>query len=266
MGHPSPTERDMAQPSSGKPRRKRTENLDLHRMRRLYLSMLRCSRATGNRVARSRLGTEVPALLDLRRGDLVVTTQMTPAVQLLAGGRMPRRGSSASSSGSLPVQLGIAAGIALRARGEGRKALVTLFADGADGAAWRDSLGFAAAHKLPALFFLFSRNSALDQLVADANAASVASMVVDASDAVAVYRVCQEAQVRARMGDGPAFVAAYLPRNPARTNPLHALASFLREHKYPVDDWKTPKPRRGATRGRRGDGPDSPFHVITVRR
>jgi len=263
------TESEMAKGSSSKPRRKRSENLDLERMRRLYHAMLRCSRATRNSTARMRLGTEVPALLDLRGGDLLVTSEITPAIQLLAGGRQPLHVRlTPTSASSLPVQLGVASGIAFRARAERSKALVTVFANAADRASWRESLRVAAEHKLPALFFLFS-SAGVEQLVADAQAAGVASMMVDASDSVAVYRICQEAQVRARMGDGPAFIAAYAPRSSARTNPLQTLAAFLREHKYPVDEWETGSSRRSVSRRRPARGRAAttlPFHVITIQR
>src|SRR3974390_3212026 len=96
----------------------RTENLDLNRMRRLYRAALLCSRATRNGAGRAVIGTEVPAMLDLRPGDVIGTPQITPAMQLLAGAEPPRPGqeSSSGSGSALAVQLGLASGIALRAR------------------------------------------------------------------------------------------------------------------------------------------------------
>ena len=267
----------MAQTSTAKPRRKRSENLDLQRMRRLYDAMQRCSAASRNGRGRAALGTEVPALLDLRLGDVVVTPEVTPALRILAGAQPLRRKQKvrlAPASG-LAVQLGVASGIALHARQERKRALVTIFADVADRNAWRDAIHVAAQRKLPMLMFLLTRGSGLERLIADANAAGVASMLVDAADSVAVYRICQEAHLRARMGDGPAFVIGYLPR--AAANPLRSLAEFLREHKYPVDQWeaaasrrsrrKAAKPRSTRTKNsRKKPLPDLPFHVITVRR
>lgn len=268
----------MPNSDTPKPRRKRSENLDLQRMRRLYEAMLRCSRSGRAPAARARLGTEVPALLELRGGDIVVLSRVTPATQLLAGAQPARvvaNGRGASDS-VLAVQLGLASGIALRAREEKRRVLVAVFAEIAGRDVWRDALTLASERKLPLLFFLFSRGPGLETLIADANAAGVASMIVDAADSVAVYRVCQEAQLRARMGDGPAFVIAHLPHGSVRPDPLGFLRTFLQEHKYPVDEWQSALSQRsrrnsgaksrGRKRGSKSQRLDFPVHVITLRR
>jgi hypothetical protein len=261
-----------------KPRRKRSENLDLERMRRLYEAMTRCSRAVRDSAARARLGTEVPALLEMRGGDVVVLSRVSPAMQLLAGAQPPRKPATIAAPASLlAVQLGLASGIALRMRDEQRRGLVAVFADNADRNAWRDALSLASERKLPLLFFLISRDSGLETLLADANAAGVAPTIVDASDSLAVYRVCQEAQMRARTGDGPAFSICYLPRVSARPDPLASLRTFLAEHKYPLDEWQSSLARRTARRRvsrkprgkkRRTKSPTvtSPVHVLTIRR
>jgi hypothetical protein len=262
------------------PRRKRSENLDIQRMRRLYDAMQRCSRAARNVTTRAALGTQVPALLELRGGDVLVLSRMNSTIDLLTGTQpqkrlRPTRRSFASSS-TLAVQLGVASGIALRAREERRRAVVAVFAEASDRDAWRPALQVASARKLPMMFFLLSRARAPERLLADANAAGVASMLVDAADSVAVYRVCQEAQLRARMGDGPAFIVGYLPRSSARPDPLGSLVAFLREHKYPLDDWQAAISRRGSRRParkrraaktrRRQPRIDLPFEIITLRR
>lgn len=268
----------MTQAKPAKPKRKRSENLDLQRMRRLYEAMLRCSRATRDAVARARLGTEVPALLELRGGDVLVLSHVSSTMRLLAAAEAQRRAPTARSNGTasaLAVQLGLASGIALRARQERRRAIVAVFAEGPDRNAWRDALRLASQGRLPLLFFLLSRSPRLERLVADANAAGVAAMIVDAADSVAIYRVCQEAQLRARMGDGPAFIVGCLPRASARPDPLASLHTFLREHAYPVDEWHEAFSRRARrTAGQRRVGKsrakasamELPFHVITLRR
>jgi hypothetical protein len=262
-------------PPKTRPRRKRSENLDLQRMRRLYEALLRCSRATRDLATRARLGTEVPALLEMRGGDVLVLSRVTATMRLLAGATAPSSAQSNRSSSALAVQLGLASGIALRARQESRRALVAVFAETSDRDAWRDALLLASARKLPLLLFLFARGSGLERLLADANAAGVASMIVDAADSVAVYRVCQEAQLRARMGDGPAFIIGHLPTSSARPDPLASLTTFLREHAYPVDEWQAVASRRirrssGKSRGKKRRAKagtiDVPFHVITLRR
>lgn len=264
-------------PSPRKPRRKRSENLDLQRMRRLLKAMTRCSRATRDAATRARLGTEVPALLDMRGGDVLVLSSVTPAMRLLADAQPSRKSahSRTTSASTLAVQLGLASGIALRAREQRRRALVAVFAEVADRNAWRDALTLSSQYKLPLLFFLFSRNSALETLLADANSAGVASMIVDAADSVAVYRVCQEAQLRARMGDGPAFITACLPRASARPNPLASLRAFLEQHQYPIHEWekaisrRTRRPAaksRGRRRSKKSPKLDFPVHVITLKR
>ena len=267
-------------PKPAKPRRKRSENLDLQRMRRFYDAMLRCSRASRNAKARATLGSEVPALLDLRGGDILVSSRATAAIDLLSGRAAERRKADTqpvATPSLLAVQLGLASGIAFRAREERRRALVVVFAEVDDRNAWRDALTLASERKLPLLFFLFSRGSGIDTLLADANAAGVASMFVDAADSVAVYRVCQEAQLRARMGDGPAFIIAHLASPSARPDPLASLREFLTDHKYPVDEWQSAAARRSSRRKPSGKvkrkkrrtksaSVSSPFQIIAIRR
>ena len=265
----------MTPPKPARPRRKRSENLDAQRMHRLYEAVIRCSRATRDRADRARLGAEVPAILDLKGGDVLVTVRVTPSLRLIGSAEEPHTLRAKTRRSTLPVQLGVAAGIALRGCDERRRALVTVFAEDADRDAWRDALLLASRRKLPLIFFLFSRDAGLDRLLADANQAGVASMIVDAADSVAVYRVCQEAQLRARMGDGPAFIIAHLPTPSSRPDPLASLTAFLRQHKYPVDDWDSAISRRlrraTAKRGKaksRAKTPklDLPLHVIRLHR
>jgi hypothetical protein len=213
----------------------------------------------------------------MRGGDVLVLSRVTSTMRLLADATATPTARTARANGSasaLAVQLGLASGIALRARQESRRALVAVFAEVSDRDAWRDALLLASTRKLPLLFFLFARGSGLERLLADANATGVASMIVDATDSVAVYRVCQEAQLRARMGDGPAFIIGHLPGGSARPDPLASLTAFLREHAYPVDDWKATasrRARRSSGKSRRNKRRtkatiNHPFHVITLRR
>ena len=255
------------------PRRKRSENLYVQRMRRLYDATLRCARALRGRDA-AVLGTEIPALLDLRSGDRVVTSRITAAMRLLAGAepdRRAKRPQKRNGPDSIGTQLGVALGLAVEAREQRSKTLVAVFAEQYSAAAWRSAFAVAAENKLPMLLFLVSGDRSLDAAVRDAYDAGIASMAVDATDAIAVYRVCQEAQARARIGDGPAFIACSMAAGSARHNPVEFLTRFFRQHQYAVDDWKRQLASGNGTSASRGRkarttaAANVPIHILTMR-
>jgi TPP-dependent pyruvate/acetoin dehydrogenase alpha subunit len=98
-----------------------------------------------------------------------------------------------------------------------RDGVVVVYARPGEGspALWRNVLAFAAEHLLPVLFVVLpaprprsanSKATSPGAMSAVSHRHGVPGMAVDADDAVALYRVAQEAIARARFGGGPALM------------------------------------------------------------
>ncbi|MGC2697063.1 MAG: thiamine pyrophosphate-dependent enzyme [Candidatus Angelobacter sp.] len=140
------------------------------------------------------------------------------------------------------------------------KAKVALVFPGEDTAALgfhRDSLTLAAKHKLP-LVCLIESSSFSEPLAGESHAADkdgspdtphVPRIVVDGIDAVAIFRVAQEAVRRARAGHGPSLIECVMPGNNSahttpvagRENPVDPIAfmeQYLRRRSLWSDEWQ----------------------------
>lgn len=98
-----------------------------------------------------------------------------------------------------------------------RNGVVVVYARPGEGspALWRKVLAFAAEHLLPALFVVLpatqrrgvnAKATTPGAMSAVSHRHGVPGMAVDANDAVALYRVAQEAIARARIGGGAALM------------------------------------------------------------
>ncbi|MEK7444428.1 MAG: thiamine pyrophosphate-dependent dehydrogenase E1 component subunit alpha [candidate division NC10 bacterium] len=125
-------------------------------------------------------------------------------------------GASAIVAGSIPLALGCALAASLTGSGE---VSVAFFGDAAaEQGVTHESLGVAALRKLPVLFVcennLYATNSPLKvrQVTPDiaprAAADLMPGVIVDGTDAVAVYRAARTAVARARKGGGPTLIEA----------------------------------------------------------
>jgi TPP-dependent pyruvate/acetoin dehydrogenase alpha subunit len=119
--------------------------------------------------------------------------------------------------------------------------------------ALHDAVTFSAAYKLPVVYIV-SGGHVDDPGSANLNGQSqelqslgLPSFLVDMTDAVAVYRVAQEAIRRARQGHGPAFIecktcvpATSSSNTDARPSedPLSRMEAHLRSRKLWSDRWK----------------------------
>lgn len=103
----------------------------------------------------------------------------------------------------------IALGAALAIRRLHLRSVVIFFATAGELkiSVWQKSLKFAAQEELPILFVVLpDGKSASGDLCAIAATAGLPGIPVDASDAVALYRVAQESIGRMRANDGPALM------------------------------------------------------------
>jgi TPP-dependent pyruvate/acetoin dehydrogenase alpha subunit len=177
----------------------------------------------------------VSMAIELAEGDLVSDAQVGVAMGLLAGAKVgslledvARLNSSGKSVAARDVvgreipwiesvgdRLRMAMGAALSFKTLKRANVVAAFVREGEVTSreWRQMLGLASKLELPILFVVLpqrsgkeKRRDAAGALCATARSCGVPGIPVDASDAVALYRVAQESLGRMRGGDGPVLV------------------------------------------------------------
>jgi pyruvate dehydrogenase E1 component alpha subunit len=106
---------------------------------------------------------------------------------------------------------------------------------------WHEAVRFSALHKLPIVHVIHfpSRTKAKARpdpkdLEAAALSYGMPPIIVDAGDAVAIYRVTFEAIRRAREGHGPALIVCIR----TRLDGLEFMEDYLRKKKLWSDDWR----------------------------
>ena len=170
---------------------------------------------------------------------------------------------------TIAAQLNIGTGMALAFKLQKKPNLVvTLSGDGSTSLGfWHEALNFAGVHKLPMVFVVENNlwaesvssklQTAVEDLSVKAQAYGFPGVTVDGNDVVAVYRACQEAQQRARRGEGPTLVEcktyrwyghseidAAKYRRPEEVeywkarDPIPFMERYLRERGLWADEWK----------------------------
>jgi pyruvate dehydrogenase E1 component alpha subunit len=105
---------------------------------------------------------------------------------------------------------------------------------------WHEAVRFSALHKLPIvhIFHYSSKAKAKRPDAKDLESAALSygmpPIIVDAGDAVAIYRVTFEAIRRAREGHGPALIVCIR----TRLDGLEFMEDYLRKKKLWSDDWR----------------------------
>jgi pyruvate dehydrogenase E1 component alpha subunit len=129
-------------------------------------------------------------------------------------------GESGTVGGGFVISVGV--GMALKRAGKGQ-VVMHFFGDGTSNrGTFHESLNWAALQKLPCVYvcenngFAVSVPTSVSTSVADiasrATGYGVPGVVVDGSDAAAVYEVAREAVDRARAGKGPTLIESKLTR------------------------------------------------------
>jgi TPP-dependent pyruvate/acetoin dehydrogenase alpha subunit len=167
---------------------------------------------------------------------------------------------------TLAARINISTGVALACKLQKKPNVVVVFS-GNDATAlnsWRESIDFAVAQKLPIVHVVQDdlgsepaparpRAMVNDSDLPVAN--GIPRLTVDGADAVAVYRVAQEAIRRARQGHGPALIecktnrwvgssevrlASSLsdPSQPQPFDPVSAMETYLQQRGLWSDAWK----------------------------
>jgi len=129
-------------------------------------------------------------------------------------------GESGTLGGGFVISVGV--GMALKRRYPGQ-VVTYFFGDGTSNrGTFHESLNWAAVQKLPCIYFCenngyavsvpTSTSTSVPDIAARAGGYGVPGVVVDGSDAAAVYEVMQKAVERARAGHGPTLIEAKVTR------------------------------------------------------
>ena len=122
----------------------------------------------------------------------------------------------------------VGAALACKLRGEDTVTIV-YFGDGASSTGdCHEAMNFASIHNLPVIFFCennkyaisvpLAKQMAVDGVAARAAGYGMPGTTVDGYDVVAVYEATSEAASRARSGQGPSIVEAFVERNLPHTS------------------------------------------------
>ena len=127
-------------------------------------------------------------------------------------------------SNVVATQIPQAVGAALASRLRGDDAVtIVYFGDGASSVGdCHEAMNFAAIHRLPVIFFCenngyaisvpLSAQMAVDSVASRAQGYGMPGVVVDGTDAAAVYEAATAAAARARSGEGPTLIEAMVER------------------------------------------------------
>jgi len=121
---------------------------------------------------------------------------------------------------------------------------------------WQQVLKLAATLNLPVILVVLpgrgpKKKTGVIDLCARARSVGLPGIPVDASDAVALYRVAQESIGRTRAGDGPVLIECIVPRSPGQRNdetddPIIHMKNFLIGREICTEAWihQTARPLR----------------------
>lgn len=205
------------------------------KFRQLYASLLQCrmldTRLSATPAYDAWLGCEASSAAVsccLRRTDTVIPTPRAALANYLHIGSL-----STSPSASGPAAHFTAAiEAAFRYKTEKRGGLAVLFTRLAKPASMRETFAAAAKQSLPVLYIVEGATPAAEI------SSGIPVICVDASDAVALYRVVYESIARARDGVGPTILeCAAWPVDP-EPDPLLKLERYLAAKKLFRPHWK----------------------------
>jgi TPP-dependent pyruvate/acetoin dehydrogenase alpha subunit len=184
--------------------------------------------------------------------------QTSPAIE--------NSGSVVAGQSTLAARINISTGVALAYKMQKKPGVVVVFS-GNDATAlnsWRESIDFAVSHRLPMVHVVqddlgsesvtpATQVTATNTDTGPGAANGIPRLTVDGTDAVAVYRVAQEAIRRAREGHGPALIECTSHRwishsdvgptaagnpGPGSSDPLSSMEVYLKQRGFWSDGWK----------------------------
>jgi TPP-dependent pyruvate/acetoin dehydrogenase alpha subunit len=143
------------------------------------------------------------------------------------------------------LQMALGAALALKTQKQGDIVMAYAYHSQLPKRAWNKILALAAQLNLPIIFVLLPEADGkgdVTNICAQARAAGVPGIPVDATDAVALYRVSQESMGRSRGGDGPVLIECIFSgtggqRAPENSDPILHLKRFLTGRKVCTEAW-----------------------------
>ena len=228
--------------------------LNSRKLKQLYSSMLKCrliqKRARGVSRAFGQEATEAGATMDLLGDDFIALSgrefafrfmRREPLQSVFTRVRAAESGAPScvlELDGSAAERLSMATGVALACKWQKQSQVVVAFAVeySAGDISRPQTFEFAGRHKLPIVYVLQHKHkTAFAKRNAKTWDHGMPSIVVDGNDAVAVYRVSQEAIRRAREGHGPALIHC---QNIGADDPLKFMENYLKQKRLWSDAWK----------------------------
>jgi TPP-dependent pyruvate/acetoin dehydrogenase alpha subunit len=209
----------------------------------------------------------VSTAIDLGQGDLVSDSRDGAVMELLAGAKaesLLRRVAGSGTKKSKAVEsdvagrqipwvedagegLKLALGAALSFNTLKRTNVVVAYVRKGEIAkgVWQQVLELASKLELPVIFVVLPKTAGKKKnanLSAKARTHGVPGIAVDASDAVALYRVAQESMGRTRNGGGPVLIECMVDRSERGrgekpVDPLIQMKGFLLERKVCTEAW-----------------------------
>jgi TPP-dependent pyruvate/acetoin dehydrogenase alpha subunit len=245
------------------------------KLRQMYLAMvetriLDVHIAKLQRSTKTRLGSthgqeacRVSTAIELEPGDLVSDSQQGVAMDHILGGAtgsvLKRLSSLISREKTVEIvgtkqlpwiedagdRLSLAVGAALAFKSQKQANLVVAYVPRreAGGGRWRRLLTLCAQLELPVIFVVLpaaaSKKKAVPvgQVSAKARSCGVPGIPVDASDAVALYRVAQESIGRVRGGGGAVVIDCVVPVQGKEPDPVKQMKSFVLGKKACTAAW-----------------------------
>jgi TPP-dependent pyruvate/acetoin dehydrogenase alpha subunit len=206
------------------------------KFRELYAALLRCSMLderlpTSSSYERwiGREATSAGVVACLGTGDSVTPTRRGVLAGYLQNGSLI----AAYTTAPKPIApLATATGDALRHKLERMGNVTVVFAGAEEPDRMREIFASAASQSLPAFYVIQSGATATEVC------GKVPVICVDASDAVAVYRVAHESITRARGGGGPTIMECAAWPDDSAPDPLAKLERYLAGKKLFRSDWK----------------------------
>lgn len=220
---------------------------------------------------RGQEAVRVSTAIELTSGDLISDSQNGLVMQRIAGvgaaslfrqmdairagekdklAKQPRRGGAARvlpwvEDAEDRLQMALGAALSLKVLGNTKIVIAYAYSRGLSDHAWRRILKRASQLDLPIIFVLLPTtvsNRGERSMSARAVACGVPGFPVDASDAVALYRVAQESIARSRGDGGPILIECLSHRSPSELrsgpdDPIRQMRGFLLGRKVASKAW-----------------------------
>lgn len=216
----------------------------------------------------------VSTAIELEAGDLVSDSQDGLVMKLVAGAKVDlllrslakraagtkkgrsERADEVATGRQMPwvrsaedrLRLAMGAALSFKVLKKTNVVVIYVRADEIAKGAWRKVLELAGSLELPVIFLILpvppgkAKKARTEGLSDKARSCRVVGMPVDASDAVALYRVMQESLGRARQDGGPVLIecisfGAESSGRAERVDPLEQMKEFLLQRKVCTEAW-----------------------------